>query len=354
MNNSTKTLLLSAVGAASLFVASTNVNAATTHKVVKNDTVWGLSQKFNVSVKSIERLNHIDMNSHLITVGQDIKVPVTANVKTTPAKSTAPAAAVSSYTVRAGDSLYTIAQAHGVSVDSLRQANSLNGSALQIGQKLLINNSSVKTSNVRSQQSSTTQTQARDTVSQGQAQQVQPKVSTNSEAVTAQSQVNSNKTSSYNAASETQTANTQTPVNSQRSTAGQAQAQPKSNYVNSSARSQNTSTYSSAVSYANSFLGSSYVYGGTSPAGFDCSGFTQYVYSKYGKTLPRTSQAQANAGTRISTSQAQPGDLIITNGGGHVGIATGNGNFISAENPRDGVASSNVKYWGPSYAVRLK
>jgi len=369
LKNSIKTILVGTVGVASLFMASSSVDAATTHKVVANDTVWDLSQKYGVSIKSIEKLNHIDTNSHLITVGQKLNISGNQSEKTTPVKAatpvkqSTPAQAESTYTVKAGDSLYTIAQNTGVSVAALRQANNLTGSALQIGQKLQINGS-VKVANVQSQPvvaeqsnqaqvTSQNQTQSA-TQTQGQAAQGQSQAVTNNYSAQA-----NNQTRSYNGGNnQAANYNNNGNQNSQGYTRNQgnqgytrSSAQPQTRVANNNAGSAN---YSSVVGYANTFSGSNYVYGGTTPAGFDCSGFTQYVFKKNGKSLPRTSQAQANAGTRISTSQAKPGDLIITNGGGHVGIYTGNNNFISAQNPHDGVRTSNLKYWGNSYAVRVR
>ncbi|MHA7274457.1 C40 family peptidase [Arthrobacter sp. TMT4-20] len=85
---------------------------------------------------------------------------------------------------------------------------------------------------------------------------------------------------------------------------------------------------------AQGLVGSPYVYGGTSPGGWDCSGFVQWVYAQHGIDLPRTSQAQMGALT--PTSNPQPGDLVIQNGGGHVGIYIGGGQMVSALNPSQG------------------
>lgn len=126
MKNSVKSILLTTVGAASLFVASTNVNAATTHKVTNHDTVWGISQKYGVSIKSIETLNHINSNSHLIFPNQNIKIPnKNTNVTPTKANTNTPkqTANTSTYVVKAGDSLWSIAQAHKTSVSNLRKLN---------------------------------------------------------------------------------------------------------------------------------------------------------------------------------------------------------------------------------------
>jgi len=86
------------------------------------------------------------------------------------------------------------------------------------------------------------------------------------------------------------------------------------------------------VEYAKKFLGVPYVYGVSSPSGFDCSGFVQYVYKYFGISLPRTSYSQMYSGYAVSTADMQPGDIIVFRGGGHVGIYIGNDTYIHAPN----------------------
>lgn len=90
------------------------------------------------------------------------------------------------------------------------------------------------------------------------------------------------------------------------------------------------------IANAQNYLGVPYVWGGTTPSGFDCSGLTQYVYRSVGVNLPRVSRDQQNFGTPISPSQVQPGDLVfIGKPAYHVGIYIGNGQYLHAPQTGD-------------------
>ena len=103
--------------------------------------------------------------------------------------------------------------------------------------------------------------------------------------------------------------------------------------------------------YALQFVGYPYVYGGSSPKGFDCSGFTSYVYKQFGITINRTASTQLDNGTPVSMSELQPGDLVMFKKSGtgskrasHVGIYIGNNQFVHASTSTVGVIVSDMDY----------
>lgn len=110
------------------------------------------------------------------------------------------------------------------------------------------------------------------------------------------------------------------------------------------------------ATYAKQFYGTPYKFGGTTPSGFDCSGYIRYVFNNFNINVPRTSADQFKVGTTISKDKLQPGDLVFfantyKKGISHTGIYLGNGEFISAKSR--GVLKANLKtdpYWAPKYA----
>lgn len=97
-------------------------------------------------------------------------------------------------------------------------------------------------------------------------------------------------------------------------------------------------------------IGNPYVWGGTTPSGWDCSGFTQWVYAQAGISIPRVNAWNA----MTPTSTPAPGDLVMQNGGAHVGIYVGNGMMISALNPSQGTILHAVSATGTSSFYTLR
>jgi peptidoglycan DL-endopeptidase CwlO len=106
-----------------------------------------------------------------------------------------------------------------------------------------------------------------------------------------------------------------------------------------------SSPYGGVVGVAMQYLGVPYVWGGASPSGFDCSGFTMYVYAKVGVSLPHNAAMQFGVGVPVSRDQLQPGDLVFFNGLGHMGMYIGGGNFIHAPHTGDVVKVSALSGW---------
>lgn len=115
-------------------------------------------------------------------------------------------------------------------------------------------------------------------------------------------------------------------------------------------------TGSDVATYAKQFLGSKYVYGGSGPYSFDCSGLVMYVYKKFGVNLPHNAVTQANYGTKVSKSELQPGDILIFRNQantsiGHSAIYIGDGKFVHAANSKRGVTTDtfNSSYYSTRF-----
>lgn len=114
------------------------------------------------------------------------------------------------------------------------------------------------------------------------------------------------------------------------------------------------------VAMAKRYLGTPYVYGGSSPSGFDCSGFTSYVYRQLGYSINRTAHAQLSNGVAVSRNELRPGDLVMFKRAGsstvhHVGIYAGDGMMIHSPQTGDVVKYTNINtgyYNNVYYAAR--
>ena len=374
MKKNTKAFLAGTIGAMGLLLGSSQVASAnTTVKVKSGDTVWNFAKKYGVSIQSIEKLNKVSADSHLIYVNQSLEIPTDGNQAEE--KTTTPApTATGTYTVQAGDSLWTIAQKYNTTVDALAQLNGLNlNSLLHVGQSLKVTGtataSATQTANTQAaaQPAQTNQAATAQTAQTNQAATAQPaqtnqaataqtantQVATQTTAsqATAQTATTSQATASYNTQAAAQPAQTSQATASYNT---QAAAQPAQ--TSQAATTQTYANNGSVVSIANRYLGTPYAWGGTTPQGFDCSGFTQYVYGQAGKSIGRNTVAQESAGSQIPVSQAQPGDLLFWGSRGssyHVAIYAGNGRYIAAPTEGQSVSYGNTAYYTPSFAVHV-
>ncbi|MCL6626003.1 C40 family peptidase [Alicyclobacillus shizuokensis] len=276
-------------------VGVTSAWAATTYKVKPGDSVWSIARRHGLTVSQLVAYNHL-ANPDLIYPNQILCLSGDASSSTTDATSiststSSTASSATTYVVRKGDTLWSIAQRYQVSVGNLVAWNSIsNPNLIYPGMALRLSGTA-----------STSVTQS-------------PAASGNSGTSTAPTP-----SSRGGLPPETVT----------QSVSGQA-----------------------VVNYAKQFVGDPYLYGGESTSGWDCSGLVQAVYAHFGIKLPRTAAGQAQVGQKISVSDLQPGDLVFFNTTGdvysHVGIWAGGGQFISAT-VHGGVCyqSLNTSYWEP-------
>ncbi|GAA3699846.1 C40 family peptidase [Zhihengliuella alba] len=128
-------------------------------------------------------------------------------------------------------------------------------------------------------------------------------------------------------------ATTRQNVGSQQQAAAEPAAEEK---AEPKAESAPSAGLSGIAATASQYIGAPYVWGGSSPSGWDCSGFVKWVYAQHGIDVARGTSALLSSGQFVRTSNPKPGDLVFQNGGGHVGIYIGGGKIVGAQNPSVG------------------
>lgn len=279
--------------------------SGTTYRVLPGDSLWGLSRKFNVSVTNLQEWNQL--NSSTIYVGQTLTIGKSDSVATT-------------YKVKAGDSLWSIAKKYGTTVQNIKNLNQLTTDIIYVGQTLAVSGSTTSTPPVQSGASSSYIVKAGDTLSG-----IAKKFGTTVQSI---KQVNG--------------------LTSDIIKVGQ-----NLKIASSNSTSQTTSNLADLIiAEGKKYIGTPYVWGGSTPQGFDCSGFLSYVFARNGKSLPRTVETIWNAGQPVST--LQKGDLVFfetyKTGPSHAGIYLGNRQFLHAGSST-GVTISSLdnSYWSPRY-----
>ncbi|WP_097252996.1 C40 family peptidase [Streptomyces sp. Ag109_G2-15] len=117
-----------------------------------------------------------------------------------------------------------------------------------------------------------------------------------------------------------------------------------------------TGSAAAVVAFVKAQIGKAYVSGATGPSAYDCSGLVQTAFKQVGISLPRVSQDQSTAGTQVSLSNLQPGDILYWGSAGsayHVAVYVGDGMFVGAQNPSSGVGEHPLSYDPPTGAVRV-
>ena len=308
-----KKQLLTVCATATIFIAGFHTNASAHEKkyVVKSgDTLWKISTANNVSVANLTAYNKL--NGTVIKVGQELTLLPTHI----------------HYTVKSGDALSKIAVTYNTTSAKIKEWNGLTSDTIKVGQSLMIVTSS--TTNTTTNTAGTTSTAATYKVASGDS---LWSIATKYK-ITVDQLKTWNKLSS-NTIFVGQVLNIKAPASD-----------------GTTAPAQNTASKADAlIAEAQKYIGVPYVWGGSTPSGFDCSGFINYVYTKVGLSIPRTVATIWNAGTSVSTPEV--GDIVFyetTSGPSHAGIYMGNNKFIHA-GTSTGVTITDMSnsYWKPRY-----
>lgn len=271
-------------------------------------------------------------------------------------------AAQTVHTVKAGDTLWDIANKYGVSVSSLQQINRLSSDQLQIGMKLIVNS----TTAARSQSSSLVpDSNTIYTVRSGDnLWTIASKYNTTVEQLMSLNALSSDRLNVgdrlYVKAVPRPAVTTPTPsraVYPKPVNPPPAVTEQQESSTESTGDKTETDLGTQICNFGAKYLGTPYRYGGSGPGGFDCSGFVGYVYKQYGYNLPRVASDIYGLGVPVDKANLRPGDILFFKGQGtsyinHVGIYVSENKFIHSSSPKSGgviYSYLNSGYYSQTY-----
>jgi cell wall-associated NlpC family hydrolase len=354
-----------------------NQKLSLTYTVKSGDSLWSLARTYGTTVKDLKNLN--GLTSDLIRIGQQLKIPYSKLNTSTSINYNR-----SSYVVKSGDSLSVIAKRANLSVSQLKSMNQLTTDTIYPGQTLKVSGAQSVAATIKKSAVSTPNAEKSMAVSDAK---VVKKVVTANSAETKKTVAKSYQTttekpttSSNSGVSEKQVVTSNSPETNKPevhpdsaitvkkkivSDSNAAEKPAVKSYSNVSqqtaAKSDSNASQRAAVSSASNvqaiideakkYIGTPYRWGGNTPAGFDCSGFTKYVFNHFGVSLPRTTADQWNATSPVNSPNI--GDLVFFQtyklGPSHVGIYLGNNKFISAASNGVTISDMTATYWKTRY-----
>lgn len=333
--------------AAALFGA--DEASAASYKVQSGDSLWAIAQKHGTSVTTLKKLN--SLTSDIIYPNQVLK---TSGSSSTPAKSNKPSSnnkssSASTYTVKAGDTLSGIASRHGISLQNLMKWNNLNTTLIYPGNVFHVTNPGNSSSSTPPKNSNAGKSKPNKPATGNATVYVIKSGDTLSRIAKQYGVTVSNLKSWNNLSSDMIYIGQKLNIN------GSSASSPSKGSSSSGNASSNVSyNVDKLISTARSHMGVPYVWGGSSPSGFDCSGFIYYAYKNAGMSISRTStQGYFDRSFYVNTPQV--GDLVFFSGTykagiSHMGIYIGNNQFIHAGSST-GVTITNLNdsYWSKHF-----
>ena len=306
------------------FGLSRETLAKESYKVKRGDTLAMIAKKYAVTPESLKETNHLRGSSiryqQVLTIApaESTEGKPGAKPKQVTSKSTKSSASASSYTVKKGDTLYSVAKKTGITVSAIKRINHLRSNSLKLGQKVML----AKADPAREKKAKSAQ----------------------------QSDMADMDEDDDDMGDDTLAA--VSPVEVEKALASSAELVSKWH---------NPEEKKLFVKVATAFLGAPYRWGGVSLKGLDCSAFVKKIYELFDVTLPRTAREQAHVGTAVAREDMIEGDLVFFNtkrSYGHVGIYIGNNEFVHASSGNRVVKIDNLNesYFNKRFvkAVRLK
>ncbi|MDR4949719.1 C40 family peptidase [Neobacillus cucumis] len=302
--------LITTMAALGILVVSYSSNASAselTYTVKSGDTLYKIATTNNLTVQQVMQYNNLSTST--IQIGQILSLQ---------APQTNTSATLTSYTVKSGDSLSLIAKNYNTTVTELKSLNQLTSDVIKVGQVLKVPGTTTSTSQTASY-----------TVKSGDSLSLIAK--------------------NYNTTvTELKTLNN---LSSDVIKVGQVLKVPGTTGSVETPAPAPAFNVDALIAEAKKYIGVPYVWGGSTPSGFDCSGFLNYVFAKQGVSIPRTVATIWDAGTPVSTPQK--GDIVFfntTGGPSHAGLYIGNNQFIHAGSST-GVTITDMSnsYWKPRY-----